>query len=205
MLFWLICGAMVALVAVAILKPFWRDGAAADQAAPAAAYDLQVYRDQLREVERDLQRGVIGAEDAQRLRQEIGRKVLEADRRLSESAPSTGMGKGRPGGILVLVLLLAGAVWLYQREGVPGMPDLPLAERLAAAEARYQARPSQAEAEADAPATERGEIDADYAALIEELRAAVQKTPTIRRGWPCWRCTNRGLAIWTRRWLRNVT
>lgn len=182
MLFWLICGAMVALVAVAILKPFWRDGAAADQAAPAAAYDLQVYRDQLREVERDLQRGVIGAEDAQRLRQEIGRKVLEADRRLSESAPSTGMGKGRPGGILVLVLLLAGAVWLYQREGVPGMPDLPLAERLAAAEARYQARPSQAEAEADAPATERGEIDADYAALIEELRAAVQKTPDDPQG-----------------------
>ena len=41
--------------------------------APPAAYDLQVYRDQLKEIERDTARGVIAAEDAERLRAEISR------------------------------------------------------------------------------------------------------------------------------------
>ena len=80
MLFWLICGALVILVAGSILAPFWLGRGVAED--DPAAYDLQVYRDQLREVDRDLQRGVIGADDAAQLRTEIGRKVLDADRRM---------------------------------------------------------------------------------------------------------------------------
>ncbi|AUH35359.1 c-type cytochrome biogenesis protein CcmI [Paracoccus tegillarcae] len=181
-MFWLICGAMAAIVAVAILTPLWRGDAAGKGAAPAAAYDLQVYRDQLREVDRDLQRRVIGAEDAERLRQEIGRKVLDADRRLAMAEPGRRVGSGRIGAALAVAAVVAGTVWLYQREGVPGMPDLPLSERIAAAQATYEARPSQAEAQADTPAPARGEIDPEYAALIDELRSAVKKTPDDPEG-----------------------
>lgn len=84
-MFWIICAALTAAVGLAIMAPLMRARATAAQ--PAAAFDLRVYRDQLREVDRDLERGVISAEDAARLRTEIGRKVLEADRRLSQAAP----------------------------------------------------------------------------------------------------------------------
>lgn len=181
MLFWIFCAALVIIVGLAILAPIWRAQGEAG-AETAAGFDLQVYRDQLREVERDLDRRVISAEEAERLRREIGRKVLEADRRASEERPTTRRSAGRIGAVLALALLLGGAVWLYQREGVPGMPDLPLADRIAAAEAAYDSRPSQAEAEDAAPAPDRGEVDADYAALIEELRAAVAETPDDPQG-----------------------
>ena len=71
-MFWILAAALTAIVALAILAPI-RRGRADGRAEPAAAYDLRVYRDQLSEVENDLERGVIQPEDAQRLRAEIGR------------------------------------------------------------------------------------------------------------------------------------
>ena len=49
-MFWIVVAAMMAVVGSAIALPFLRGGATAR---PAAAFDLQVYRDQLREVDRD--------------------------------------------------------------------------------------------------------------------------------------------------------
>ena len=86
-MFWIICAALVAVVAIAIVAPLMRGRS--HVAEPAAAFDLRIYRDQLREVERDLERGVIDAGDAERLRIEIGRKVLAAMEQL-------GRGRGRP-------------------------------------------------------------------------------------------------------------
>lgn len=181
-MFWILSAALTLIVGLVILLPAWRGRGAADR--PVAAYDLGVYRDQLREVDRDLERGVIGAEDAQRLRAEIGRKVLDADKRLSAAAP-TGSHGGAWVASGVLVALLAGAFALYWREGVPGAPDMPIAERFAAADAAYRARPSQAEAEAAAPARtarDEAELDPDYVALMRQLREAVARNPEDRRG-----------------------
>lgn len=179
-MFWFICAALAIGVAAAILAPVLRARTATAQ--PAAAYDLDVYRDQLREVERDLERGVIGTDDAARLRAEIGRKVLDADRRLGEAAPAARGGTAIAAGLALLVLL-AGSAALYLREGVPGARDLPIAERLAMAQRAYEGRPSQSQAEAEAPArTDLPAADPDYAALVEELRAAVAKTPDDPQG-----------------------
>src|SRR5690606_14344766 len=102
-MFWLLCALLTLVVAAAIAAPLRR---ARDTGAPsAAAYDLRVYRDQLREVERDLERGVIGGDEAGRLRNEIGRKVLDADRRLAEPSPSRQGGKMAGAGIVLLLLL----------------------------------------------------------------------------------------------------
>lgn len=180
-MFWIIGLALVAAVAIAVLTPIWRArGAGAAQ--PAAAYDLQVYRDQLREVERDLERGVINAEDAARLRTEIGRKVLDADRRMAETAGPARSGGTGIAAILVMAGLLAGAVALYWREGVPGAPDLPLARRIALAQEAYDNRPSQAEAESTAPAPTKPEVDPDYEKLVEQLREAVAGNPDDPQG-----------------------
>ncbi|AZY94990.1 c-type cytochrome biogenesis protein CcmI [Paracoccus sp. Arc7-R13] len=180
-MFWILAAALTAITALAILSPLRRGRGGA---APAAAYDLRVYRDQLAEVERDLDRGVIGPDDAQRLRAEIGRKVLDADRRAALSAPATRAGRALWPAV-ALAAMLAGAVALYLREGVPGAPDMPLAERFAAADAAYRDRPSQAEAEAAAPARpapDLSQADPEYLTMIDQLRDAVGRNPDDQQG-----------------------
>ncbi|MDO5611621.1 MAG: c-type cytochrome biogenesis protein CcmI [Paracoccus sp. (in: a-proteobacteria)] len=184
MLFWIICAALTALVVGAILLPFRRRDDAAIPDSPAA-YDLQVYRDQLREVDRDLARGIIAADDADRLRAEIGRKVLEADRRLTlEAAKGPRRGGALAGAALVALVLAGGAFGLYWREGVPGLRDLPLSARLADAEQMRANRPSQAELETNAPTPPETVDPADpqFARLIEQLRQAVARNPDDPQG-----------------------
>ena len=77
--FWIIIGSLAlgvgAVLALALLR-----GRKGD--VPPAAYDLQVYRDQLKEVDRDLARGVIAPAEAERVRTEVSRRVLAADAEL---------------------------------------------------------------------------------------------------------------------------
>lgn len=178
-MFWILCAALVVVVAVAILKPFLRARATIE---PAAAYDLRVYQDQLREVGRDLERGVINEDDAQRLRTEIGRKVLEADRRLS-GAPGRGTPGATIGAAVLLGLALAAAVGIYLREGSPSLPDRPLAQRIADAQRTYENRPSQASAEAEAPPRPAPPaVEGEYADLVQQLREAVARNPDDPQG-----------------------
>ena len=171
---WIICAALAAVTFLAILAPLLRRGAG--DVEPAAAYDLRVYRDQLREVERDLERGLIAQPDAERLRIDIGRKVIEADRALQAGSRQS-KGPAVIWGGLALLATVGGAFALYDRIGAPAIPDLPIAARIQAAEDRYAARPSQEEAEKAAPKIEQPKPDADYLALIEQLRAAMKERP----------------------------
>ena len=177
-MFWIICAVLTGAVGFAIIAPLLRNRGTGE---PAAAFDLRVYRDQLQEVDRDLERGVIAPEDAARLRTEIGRKVLDADRRLSQDTAGKAGGRGWLA-MGVLALLFAGAVTLYLREGQPGRDDLPIAQRIANARQIYESRPSQAEAEARAPAPVTPEVPEDFAALIQQLREAVARNPDDPQG-----------------------
>ncbi len=145
--------------------------------------DLAVYRGQLAEVDRDLARGIIGADEAEGLRIEIKRRILGLDR----VAPAAVRGT-RPSDLVLPMVVLgvtfAGAVALYGWLGAPGYADLPHADRVARAEVLKAERPSQAEAEAEAakgrpaPAAPA----ADYAKLMDELRAAVAQRPDDATG-----------------------
>ena len=106
-LFWTIAGALVVAVAV-ILAQALRRGTEAAEDHP----DLRVYRDQLAEVDRDLARGTLAEDEAQRLRVEVSRRLLDADRALQKTAPrSAGRGTLIGAGVVV-ALLLGGALWL---------------------------------------------------------------------------------------------
>lgn len=178
-IFWLTAGALVLASAVAMLLGAIRG----PRAQEAAGADMQVYRDQLAEVERDAARGVILAEEATRLRTEVSRRLLEADR-LTQSTLAAHRGPGAAAVGLVVAAALAGAVWLYQdRLGAPGYPDMPLAARLAQAETTRMSRPDQAMAEADMPPPATpAPVDADFAALMDKLRATVAARPDDLRG-----------------------
>jgi cytochrome c-type biogenesis protein CcmH len=171
--FW-IAAAFMALAVLAVLAAALRFGAR--QAAGEGGEDQRVYRHQLQEIDRDRARGVIAADEAERLRAEVARRLLEADRaeRPQVSSPLS----GRWPALALMVLAVAGAALLYARIGAPGYPDLPLADRLAMAEANYEARPSQDAAEAAAPKPEApSDIDPTYLEMMDKLRAAVAARP----------------------------
>ncbi len=98
-------------------------------------YDLQIYRDQLRELEADVERGVVPAEQAATARTEIERHMLTAAKTAEEDGgPAARRPKIRPlsrlpVAIAVGLALPAGAVALYLGLGTPGLPGQPFAER----------------------------------------------------------------------------
>jgi len=151
---------------------------------PVAAYDMRVYRDQLKEVERDLARGVIAEADADRVRTEVSRRILATDATLQRDSDDTG--QSRTVSIIVSMLLLAGLVGgsllIYQRLGAPGYGDLSQASRINMAEDARRDRPLQAQAEASLPPLPAPEVSARYLELIEQLRATVAKRPDDLQG-----------------------
>ncbi len=173
--FWAVAGGLVVAVAALMLRALSRP-----PEGQAAHPDLKVYRDQLAEVERDLARGVIGPDEAARLRVEVSRRLLEADRALQGAAAARALPLLPVAG--VVAVLLAGGAGIYWHLGAPGYPDMPLAARLAASDTLYRTRPSQAEAEAQAPAPVPVTPDAQFADLMEKLRAAVAARPDDLRG-----------------------
>ncbi|WP_420863822.1 c-type cytochrome biogenesis protein CcmI [Algirhabdus cladophorae] len=146
----------------------------------AASYDVQVYRDQLKEIDRDLARGIVTKDEADALKTEVSRRLLAADA-LSQSQSTTEAKDGAPriAALVVAPLLVLGAAGLYQQIGAPGYPDLPINARLEAAEMARINRPSQAVAEAEADLARLQEVPAneEFLALMDQLRAAVAQRP----------------------------
>ncbi|MEL6915865.1 MAG: c-type cytochrome biogenesis protein CcmI [Pseudomonadota bacterium] len=143
--------------------------------------DVDIYKAQLKEVARDLERGTITEADADALRSEIARRLLAADAQASD-APGL-----RTGGhaLLIGAGLATGAlaIGVYLGLGVPGYGDMPLAARMAAMDARAAERPSQSAAQAQyRAAVPRPEIDEDYQTIMERLRGAVAANPEDQRG-----------------------
>lgn len=103
------------------------------------AYNLAVYRDQLAEIDRDLARGLLSAEQAEAARAEIGRRILG----LPPAPAAAASAATAPFAVAtVAVLLLPFAAWLlYARLGSPALPDQPFAERAAAARQVAEAAP----------------------------------------------------------------
>ncbi|MCE6961685.1 c-type cytochrome biogenesis protein CcmI [Cereibacter sphaeroides] len=182
-LFWILAGVIALGVGGILVLALLRGGTGAE---PAAACDLRVYRDQLREIDRDQGRGTIGPDEAERLRAEVSRRLLDADRALKAEAAATRAPRiatlAAAGAVLLLV---GGAVAAYLGLGTPGQPDQPMAARLAQAEDAYRNRPSQAEAEAAMAGVPRSGLpqpDQQFLDLMEKLRTAVARNPDDIRG-----------------------
>lgn len=185
LVFLMMAAALSLGVLAIVLAPLLRGAGRAER---RASYDMQVYRDQLRTIEADVARGALGTGEAAAIRLEISRRLLAAaDAETAETAPRAAPRRLSlaAAGLLGLAML-AFALGLYDRLGVPGLPDAPLGARLRdLAEARAQ-RPGQVEAEALAAAEAAPEAPADPAAgdllLIEKLRAAVAERPDDLQG-----------------------
>ena len=122
----LITAALLSLVvAIILVWPVIRRG---DPGLGRAAYDLTVFQDQLKEVERDVARGVLTATEADAARLEIQRRILASGRAPAEDV-HTGTNRSRWVGIAISAILVPLiAIGAYVQVGTPD----PEAAQLAA-------------------------------------------------------------------------
>ncbi|MDH5555895.1 MAG: c-type cytochrome biogenesis protein CcmI [Alphaproteobacteria bacterium] len=163
MTFWIIAALMVGGTAAVLALPLLRNQM---RGTDTADYDLEVYRDQLAELERDHDRANITDDEMEAARIEISRRMLAADQRRQKSSAQGALesvtGIRIFAGVLAITLSI-GTVLFYLQTGTPGAPDMPLAQRtdLAAAE----------------------QADQQIAEQIAELARAAEENPEDAGGW----------------------
>lgn len=126
---WLVFAALTAVALLVVLRPLLSSTPSPVTAASAGA---AIYRDQLQEVDRDLERNVIGTEEADALRADIGRRLLaEEARRVKEGADASPVRNLRVWAVGLTLFVPAFSIGLYVWQGEPSLPDQPMAQRLA--------------------------------------------------------------------------
>jgi cytochrome c-type biogenesis protein CcmH len=142
-----------------------------NNAATRAAFDIAVYKDQLSELQHDLERGLINQTEVESARTEIERRILALSEEASEVADtgkiSSSLGRNFSTVIIVLAMpALTFGVYLFL--GTPDYPNTPFASRdLSAEKARSQ----------------RLKEAAEMAGLIDKLAERLEEDPNNLRGW----------------------
>lgn len=172
-LFWLICGGLLAFALLYVLPPVLRVEAAKAQEDDARREaNIAIYRDQLSELEADLRNGIVSQEQYTQDRDDIERRLLEdTSKETTKRKPAQISATTRKHAYLFGVGLALIAVIFYLRVGSPdGITNA----------ATNRATPATASAPA-APSGERtqAQIDANVAALAQRLQA----NPSDAQGW----------------------
>ena len=130
MLFWIICAIVTAVGIAVIMRPLL---AGAPAATPTADANLAIYRDQLGEIKRDEERGLLSAPEAEAAKLEVSRRILAADEAAGKAASAaTGdlsenhLNRLAMAGTVGIVFFTIGGYLLF---GSPGLPSQPHAER----------------------------------------------------------------------------
>jgi len=158
MLFWVIAGLLTLGASLAVLLPL---SGTRRQAAADRAHDLEVYRDQLAELDRDATRGLIQPAEAEQARAEIARRILKADKEAkgASGAPTDSRAMRMVGMAAVLAVPLLS--WgIYAATGSPDLPSQPLSARL-----------------------EKNPADSSVEELLSRAEAHLAANPDDGRGW----------------------
>jgi cytochrome c-type biogenesis protein CcmH len=152
---------MTLIVLAAVVAPLLR---AVRPAPERERFDRAIYRDQLREVERDVTRGLVAPGEGRSARLEIERRLLATDR--GDAPPPPPALRASPVAAIVLAAIVAAGTWAaYLRYGAPNVPGEPYAARAAER----------------ALAQSQGHQDLDKAAA--ELEAKLKSKPDDPEAW----------------------
>ena len=161
MVLWLVLAVLTAVAIAALLWPLAR-GSDSVPAAPSG--DLAVYQDQLTELIRDQERGLISAKDVKAARTEVGRRLLRAaDASAAQTSSAAAPDGEKRRGIATTVAAIAIpllALALYLPLGAPHLPGRP-----------YAALPRVSDAQAS------------IADLIAKVEARLREHPEDGEGW----------------------
>ncbi|AKI01201.1 cytochrome c-type biogenesis protein CcmI [Hoeflea sp. IMCC20628] len=162
MIFWVIAAVMTAATTLALLGPVARSRSSKSDI--PELHDVEVYRDQLTEVDRDLADGLVDPVQAEVARTEISRRLLAAARKgdaaIAEGKRADSRGLRRAAVAAIAIFMPLAAVVTYLELGRPDLPQMPLAARL-------QAQPE----------------GTDIAMLIAQAERHLAENPRDGRGW----------------------
>ena len=121
MTLWLVLTIMTSAAAVWVSTPFIRRF---DRRQAESVGDIEVYRDQLKEVETELQQGSIDDTQAEAARIEIKRRALAADRMERLALPKLSHSEQNFAVICVTGIVVLGSAVLYAATGNPDLPSV---------------------------------------------------------------------------------
>ncbi|MET0527361.1 MAG: c-type cytochrome biogenesis protein CcmI [Microvirga sp.] len=160
MVIWIILVLMTAAAVMAVLWPLSRHRAIARQIDP----DTQFYRDQLTEIERDRERGVLLPAEAEAAKAEAGRRLLRTTGMTGDSFAALGepaLRRRRAASTLALSMIPILALAIYGAYGSPHLLTHP---------PQVQAQPQQGDR-------------LDLMAAIAQIETHLSQNPQDGRGW----------------------
>ena len=126
---WLIFAVLTACVILGITRSLRR----ASSSENARASEIEAYKLQLGELDREEERGTLGKEEAQQTRAEVSRRLLRASRQGVEATSKKPRALNAAlSFIAVAAVVSLGSIGTYVYYGKPGIPDQPLEARLSA-------------------------------------------------------------------------
>ena len=171
MLFWFIAGILTLGAVLAIIWPILKEKT---QSEDPASFNLQVYADQLDELERDLQQGRIAKQDKESARLEIQRRILSTNSNIKENNNQNHKNPSQFSRMILAVLLAflipSFALGTYISMGKPGLPGQPFNNRVS-----QTPKPT-------AIATNEGQ-HGEINDMINNLRAKLDKNPNDIKSW----------------------
>ncbi|HEX2566771.1 MAG TPA: c-type cytochrome biogenesis protein CcmI, partial [Burkholderiales bacterium] len=136
----LISAALLAAVALGVLlRPLRRTSGAARE-----ALNVSVYRDQLRELEADRKAGTVSAEDYERSKAEIERRLLE-DVSVPDKVKTPGGSRALIAGAIAAPLLAAAVYWAVGNPAAVTPPDQQIQDMVERLAAKMRSRPEDVE------------------------------------------------------------
>jgi cytochrome c-type biogenesis protein CcmH len=176
MIFWIVCAVLTLAVTALMVTPLLRPKEIGDDNP-----DIAIYRAQLEEIDRDLERQLLEPAEADRARTEVARRLLAANNATVKPTEASKPNRWLPAAIIVVMLGLGfGTYWII---GAPGYPDMPLQARLAASEEIRANRPAQTALEAAAPVPPAPDVPDEYRAAVEQLRLIAPTRPDDLEAW----------------------
>ena len=154
---WIVFAVLTAAVIIVLLAPL-RPRSGVDQAS-RSQFDLAVYRDQLAELDRDVESGQIGKAEAEAARNEISRRILatQAIAAQEQTADRPAPAWLQFGTVLAIP---AAALVVYLNVGRPELPAQPLAERM-----------------------EKAVANQDMVAMVRSVEKHLETNPRDAKGW----------------------
>jgi cytochrome c-type biogenesis protein CcmH len=124
---WLVFAVLTACVILGITRSL----RCASSSENAGAFEIEAYKLQLQELDREEERGTLGREEAQQTRVEVSRRLLRASRQsLGASPKKSKVLNGALAFVTVAAVISLGSIGAYVYYGRPGIPDQPLEARL---------------------------------------------------------------------------
>ncbi|WP_162651804.1 c-type cytochrome biogenesis protein CcmI [Lentilitoribacter sp. Alg239-R112] len=164
MLFWILAIGLSLITIALLLRPLLTRSAGGEVAV-IGSYDSEVYKDQLQEIERDVEAGTLSEDEAKLARVEISRRLIAVSEPVHQQKIDKAFSFIAVAPMALLFII--SSAFVYVLVGNPLIPNQPLAQREAPKEKNVAAQ----------------SVPDDIADMVAQAEAHLAQNPDDGRGW----------------------